>query len=208
MRHSKAERWITAESGGSLSPSRTRKLEAHLAACPGCRASRRRWEEIRAGAPVEIPPDTDAFWENSLTRLRTALEKPAEVPAIHPTPTRRVSGFYPWRTWAWGGGGALAAAAAVLLFILFSPPRPLGDAYAYSLGNPGVILDEGLAADETILAEFNESLQTDLVAYADSVPEDVVFLTADQILSLEDLTDEDVRAFLSEIALETGVEED
>lgn len=207
MRHKTAERWLSADLGGSLPPGRRRKLEAHLDLCPRCRSTRRAWENIRSRAAVEIPPDADVFWTEGLNRLRTALAKSVPVPVADKTLTRPVPGFFPWKRFAWGAGGMGVVAAAVLLFIVLAPGRPLEDSYAYALGNPGVSLEEEMAADEVSLEAFNESLQASLGDFLETVPADVVSLTADHTLSLEGLTDEDVLVFVREIALEVGQEE-
>jgi anti-sigma factor RsiW len=207
MRHKTAERWLSADLGGSLPDSRKAKLQAHLVSCPRCRATRKEWERIQAGAGVSLPSENDAFWADSLARLRTALEKPNAPAADVRNPARPVPGFFPWRNWAWGAGSAGALAAAALLFVLLLPTGPLEDVYALSLGDQRVFLEEGLAADEAVLADFDESLRTSLAESLEAVPDDVAFLTADHTLSLESLSDEDVEALMSEIALETGVGE-
>lgn len=207
MRHKTAERWLSADLGGSLPADRRAKLQAHLASCPRCRSTRKEWERIQAGAAVSLPSENDAFWADNLAGLRAALEKPgASAPDVR-NPARPVPGFFPWRAWAWGAGGAGALAAAALLFVLLSPARPLDDVYALSLGDQRIFLEEGLAADEAVLTDFNESLRASLAESMETVPDDVAFLTADHTLSLESLSDEDVEALISEIALETGVGE-
>jgi len=207
MRHKTAERWLSADLGGSLSAGRRAKLHAHLASCPRCRSTRKEWERIQAGSAVSLPSENDAFWADNLAGLRAALKKPGATAADVRNPARPVPGFFPWRAWALGAWGAGALAAAALLFFLLSPVRPLDDVYALSLGDQRVFLEEGLAADEAVLADFNESLRASLAESLETVPDDVAFLMTDHILSLESLSDEDVEALMNEIALETGVGE-
>jgi anti-sigma factor RsiW len=207
MRHKTAERWLSADLGGSLPAGRRAKLHAHLAACPKCRSTRKEWERIQVGAVVSLPSENDAFWAENLAGLRAALEKPGVPVADVRTLARPVPGFFPWRAWAWGAGGAGALAAAALLFVFLSPAGPLDDVYALSLGDQRIFLEEGLAADEAVLTDFNESLRASLAESLENVPDDVAFLTADHTLSLEGLSDEDVEMLMSEIALETGVGE-
>jgi len=207
MRHKTAERWLAADLGGSLPEGRRRRLEAHLAACPRCRSTRKEWAIVESRAKIEIPPEGDAFWRERWNSLRIALDAPAPEPERGRKPTSRVPGFFPWRTWAWGAGGAGVAAAAALLFVLLSPSRPLEEAYAYSLGDHGAFLEEGIAADEAVLADFNESLRDSLAESMETVPDDVTFLTADHTLALEGLSDEEIGAVVSEIGLETGAGE-
>lgn len=207
MRHKTAERWLSDERGGSLPAGRREKLAAHLASCPKCRETRKEWDRIQIGSAVALPPEKDAFWSDGLARLRASLDEPGRIPAGGEKSVRPVPGFFPWRTWAWGAGGAGIAAAGALLLILLSPAGPLEDAYALSFGDHRAFLEEGLASDEAVLSEFNESLRIGLADTLETVPGDVVNLTADLTLSLESFSDEDVQIFLNEIALETGVGE-
>lgn len=207
MKHKTAERWLAADLGGSLSAARRAKLEAHLASCAKCRETRKEWGAVQSRAAVSIPPEKDVFWADNLNRLRTALDQSAPVQAEDRKATRPVPGFFPWKTWAWGAGGAGLAAAAALLFVLLQADRPLSDVYALSFGDHRAFLEEGLASDETVLADFNESVRSGLTDSLELLPADIAFLTADHTLSLESLSDEDVLAFMNEIALEMGAGE-
>lgn len=207
MRHKTAKRWLSDEWGGSLSAGRRERLETHLASCPKCREIRQDWDRIQKGSALVLPSEKDAYWSDGLARLRASLDKSGRIPSGGEKSVRPVPGFFPWRTWAWGAGGAGLAAAGALLLILLSPAGPLEDAYALSFGDHRAFLEEGLASDEAVLSEFNESLRSGLAETLEAVPGDVVNLTADLILTLESFSDEDIQIFLNEIALETGVGE-
>jgi anti-sigma factor RsiW len=207
MRHNKAERWLAAELGGSLSAARRARLEAHLASCSRCRETRKEWEWVQTGSKISLPSEKDDLWADNLARIRTGLDQAPSGREAARKFSRPVPGFSPWKTWAWGAAGSGVLAAAALLFVLLSPARPLADAYALSFGDHRAFLEEGLASDQAVLAKFNDSLRADLADSLEAVPADVAYLTADNTLSLENLTDQDIRIFMEEIALETGVGE-
>ena len=202
MRHKTAERWISDDLDRALPFGRKAKLERHFSLCSTCRTYRAGLEKIQSGAALSLPVLPEDYWMGRLVALRAGLADPSLGQGISKAPAPRVPGFFPWRSWALAGGGSALAAAAVLFFLLL-PGRPLYDAYAYSLGNPWGAIEEHLT-DEAAILEFNQSLESSLSEPLTESASEVVLLTGDQAFLLENLSDEDIRLFNREIALEIG----
>jgi hypothetical protein len=203
MRHKTAERWISDDLDRALFSGRKAKLDRHLSLCSTCRTYRAGLEKIQSKAVLCFPVLPEDYWQARLAALRAGLADPSSRQGISKAPARRVPGFFPWRSWALAGGGSALAAAAVLFFLLL-PGRPLYDAYAYALGNPWGAIEDHLP-DEAAILEFNQSLESSLSEPLTESASEVVLLTGDQAFLLENLSDEDIRLFNREIALEIGI---
>jgi len=204
MRHKTAERWISDDLDRALSSGRKVKLESHLGACPSCRAYRTGLEKIQSRAALGSPALPEDYWKSRLAALRAGLTEPSSNRMERRSPSRHVPGFFPWKPWAWAGGGSALAAAAVLFFLLL-PGRPMYDAYAYSLGDPGGAIEEHLGTDETVIREFNLSLVSSLSEPLTEEATDVVSLLGEQAFVLENLSDEEIRLLNREIVREIGI---
>jgi hypothetical protein len=202
MRHKTAERWISDDLDRALSSGRKAKLERHLSVCSACRVYQTGLEKIQSRAAFGLPVLSQDYWQGRLTALRAGLADSSSGQGISKAPARHVTGFFPWKSWTLAAGGSALAAAAVLFFLLL-PGRPLYDAYAYALGNPWGAIEEHLA-DEAAILEFNQSLESSLSEPLTESASEVVLLTGEQAFLLENLSDEEIRLFNREIALEIG----
>jgi len=96
----KAQKWLSLELDGELSPSRKRALEAHLMSCAACRQVREEWGGLRDTFRArEVPAGltAEAAWADVRRAIRTAGETAPE------------------RAWWTPGMRWIAAAAAVLI---------------------------------------------------------------------------------------------
>jgi len=201
MRHKTALRWISDDLDRALPAERKRRLETHLAACSACRVYQNTQRKILAGAVIGKPSCSDEYWRERLVRLRNGLESTVPRPVATRNPARSIPGFFPWKSWIWGGS-LTALGVAVVLFFLWTPIRPLQDVYAYSIDDPWSVIDQQIGADESTVREFNDSLLASLAEPLDETLAEVVLLLDDQAQFLDNLSDEDIRLFNSEIARE------
>lgn len=74
MRCPRAEKLLSDDLGGALGPARKARLEAHLAACPACRAYRDGLARLRDAldAPLERPAE---YWAGFAKRLEARLDR-------------------------------------------------------------------------------------------------------------------------------------
>lgn len=99
----KAQRWISLEMDGELSPRRAAALRAHLETCAACRQVREGWAQVGAElrarkAPAASTPE--AAWADVRRAIRN--QAPAAEPAAE---------------WVFGAPLRWAAVAAVLLVL-------------------------------------------------------------------------------------------
>jgi hypothetical protein len=101
---------------GRLDAAERAEVEAHLGACPECRAEER-LERRLAAEVAAMPMDVEQSW----ARLRARLERPSAMPARRPTGRlaaawrglgRSLRGGPPWMGWA------MAAQALVMVLLL------------------------------------------------------------------------------------------
>jgi len=200
MRCKKSERMISDRLGGTLSGARARRLEAHLAGCPACRAALKRQERLQGAArTISAPVRPPEYWEQSLARLRARLEaeaaRPAPAPARLP---RRAFAFAPGPRWAWAGAASMLAVVAGLYLLVFrggAPIEPNPLAFEDSYGT----IAERIGEDVDLQKEIDSSLQTTLgehVAGVDSEVHNLIYRPAD---FLESLSDEEVQALSAEL---------
>jgi hypothetical protein len=121
MRCKQVQNWIGLESDGQLAPDRVPHLEAHLEACPGCRAYR---GDLQLGrrllGATDAAPAEGFEWRLQL-RLNNALKEAARE-AVAPWPTTAPN----WRRWfGTFGVSASLGLAAVLATAMFLVPGPL-----------------------------------------------------------------------------------
>ncbi|OGS04782.1 MAG: hypothetical protein A3G41_04015 [Elusimicrobia bacterium RIFCSPLOWO2_12_FULL_59_9] len=76
MHHDEFEEALYALFDGELGPEDRRRVESHLAGCPGCRRAHARWDQI-SKALFKLPPPRAS--ENFVERFMQRLDEPAEV---------------------------------------------------------------------------------------------------------------------------------
>jgi len=77
--------WLDRE----LCPVEQARVEAHLAACPGCRAAREEWQALHEclavyAPPPEAPATAEAFWQRLAAQLRPRAAQPDPAPLLTP----------------------------------------------------------------------------------------------------------------------------
>lgn len=121
MRCKQVQNWIGLESDGQLAPDKVPHLEAHLEACPGCRAYR---GDLSLGRRLLVATDAapaEGFEWRLQLRLNNALKEAARE-AVAPWPTTAPN----WRRWfGTFGVSASLGLAAVLATAIFLTPGPL-----------------------------------------------------------------------------------
>jgi len=194
MRCKTSERHLSDRLGGTLSPAKGRRLEAHLAGCPECRDVLRRQERLQVSARRAAPPDPGAaYWENSLARLRAKLEAlPAPVPVKAVAAPRRGSWFLFGPRWAWGSAATVLAAAAGLYLFVFRAALPVEMAPTALDDSYGTIA-ERIGEDTELQKDLETTLQSVLGEHAAGVDSEVHHLLYRPNDFLESLSDEEVQ---------------
>jgi anti-sigma factor RsiW len=135
------DEWLTDHVRGDLDPADRARVDAHLAACDDCRASRERFAALMAELAQTAPAPPPIHWGAYRAELRERLE-------------RRTSGSA-W-LWAWLARPLPALVAAGLVAVLVMTGLPAG------VRTPSA--PDPLALDNTILAS-----QLDMIARLDVV---------------------------------------
>jgi anti-sigma factor RsiW len=196
MRCATARKRLSDALDGVLPSDRKGRLEAHLRTCESCRIYREGLDRIQAGSrlPDERPRESWAAFEKSLGAKLAAAEagkRAVDVP------------FAARRRWAWAASAALVLA---------------GLAVWYALQRPGTALTETWAAYDDVLdplvqaADANPELagRVDrevraLIEDLTPVPDaEAAVLPAADPLFWMGLSDEDLRAIVTELEAETG----
>ncbi len=104
---------------GELVPDAKRRVEAHLAGCPACRARLESWRESDAALAGLAPARTEAQWEALAQRVDRAIDAEEAWEARLAETALAAGGARPRsapsRWWLWSSG---AAAAAVLVLLM------------------------------------------------------------------------------------------
>lgn len=141
-------RWLAAFGEGELPQAKRRRVEAHLARCPACRARmgeiERGLEAARTLGPVPVPAERRR-------RIERALGDPAAAQAAG----ARGGGTSPWRAPRWA---VVAAAAGLALAALWLGARSRGVELEAATTPPGRLETLALAAHAR-LASGEPSLQ-------------------------------------------------
>jgi anti-sigma factor RsiW len=185
MRCDKAERYISDGLDGVLEGARAKRLEAHLAACPSCRARKASLERLqtvaRTAAPATPNPERLA---RSLARLKAGIQEQA---ASKPFPYRHLG-----LRWIPAGAAATLLVAAAGLYLVFLRPAPAVDfvPYAYSEAGSGLVLS--LEGDEELAAAVDVAIGDALIENGASATLAGLPLEADAGRFIDSLTDEEV----------------
>jgi anti-sigma factor RsiW len=141
MRDVHVDEWLVDHVRGDLDPADRTRVDAHLAACAECRASRERFAGLMTELARTAPPAPPIHWGAYRAELRRRLERgPARDGAL-------------W-TWLVRPAPALVAAALVASLVIAGLPG----------GSRGPGSPDPLALDNTILAS-----QLDMIARLDVV---------------------------------------
>lgn len=92
MNCGKAQRWISLEMDGELSPRRLAALRAHLEGCPACRQVREDWVQVGAelrGRKAPAGPTAEAAWADVRRAIRNQV--PAAPEWVFGVPLRWVT---------------------------------------------------------------------------------------------------------------------
>jgi anti-sigma factor RsiW len=126
MKDVHVDEWLVDHVRGELAPADRARVDAHLAACADCRASRERFTALMTELAQTAPAPPPIHWGAYRAELRERLE-------------RRTSGS--GRLWAWLVRPMPALVAAGLVAVLVMAGLP-----------DGVRAPDPLALDNTILA--------------------------------------------------------
>lgn len=114
MRCRRVRKWLSDDLGGSLPTNRKDRMEAHLGACPACRAYREGLARIQAAA-FPAADRSREYWDGFERRLESKL-----APA-GPGRARVSAPGGPGRRWALAAAGFLAMAAVGTYFAVVRP---------------------------------------------------------------------------------------
>jgi len=195
MRCERAERWISDDLDGMLNVGRRKKLAAHLASCPDCRAYRRRLgilqDAARTASRADVPPE---YWPEALRRLEARI-------LAKPRPSRPFPVRIPAGRWAWAGAASLLAAAAAF-FLLLAPARVPEEVLPLAFEDQWGALGRQLGDDSELTRTLSASIQSALDESLREVHGDVVPFLDGNAWFLEALSDEEVRLVNVELAKE------
>jgi anti-sigma factor RsiW len=146
MKDVHVDEWLVDHVRGDLDPDDRARVDAHLAACTDCRASRERFTTLMTELARTAPAPPPIHWGAYRAELRERLE-------------RRISGTAggSGRLWAWLARPMPALVAAGLVGLLVMTGLP-----------GGVRAPDPLALDNTILAsQFDMLTRLDVVQQLD-----------------------------------------
>ena len=195
MRCGTARKRISDELDGTLAPGGRDRLEAHLRDCPACRSYRDGLGRIQAGADLRDvrPSGSWAAFERRLDAKLAGVE------------AGRASVGVPFafgRRWAWAAAAAVILAAAVW-FALLPPGTALPETWAAydDVLDPIVLAAE---ANPELAGRVDREVGA-LIEEATQVPDaDAAVLPAEDPLFWEGLSEDDLRAMVTELEDKTG----
>lgn len=82
MNCEKAQKWISLEMDGELSPRRMARLQAHLEMCPGCRQTRDEWTSVgirMRDRQIPVLKTPEAAWADVRRAIRSDEEERFEA---------------------------------------------------------------------------------------------------------------------------------
>lgn len=197
MRCATARKRLSDALDGALPPGGKRRLEAHLKTCPACRACREGLDRIQAGSRLAAgrSPESWAVFERNVDAKLAAAA----------AGRRRVNvPFAASRRWAWGAAAAMLLAVIAAWYGLLRPWSASTDVWAAA---DDVLEPLIFAADASPEAAGRVDLEVralidDLVQVPDT---DAAVLPAADPLFWEGLSDDDLRAIVTELEAESGL---
>jgi anti-sigma factor RsiW len=194
MRCGEAERRLSDDLDGALSPRRKARLEAHLSSCPDCRACRNGHVRLQAAAgdPADRSPEYWAAFERRLETKIGDIESGSDAAATSPA----------WRRWAFAALAVLALAAGIR-FALARKGTGAVEAWIPS-GDALVPLIEAAEADPGLEMDADRLIRASLGEFGGSPDADIAALSAADPLFWEGVSDDELRDIASELELENG----
>jgi len=196
MRCGEAERRLSDDLDGALSPRRKARLEAHLSSCPACRASRDGLARLQAAAgdPADRSPEYWAGFEGRLEAKISAIESGRDSAAPSPV----------WRRWAWAALAVSVLAAAGAWFTLARRAPVATEAWIPS-GDALIPLIEAAEGDPGLEQDVDRLVRASLEELGGSVDADAAVLSTADPLFWESVSDDELRAIASELEKESGL---
>jgi anti-sigma factor RsiW len=181
---------------GALPSGRKGRLDAHLRTCEACRAYREGLDRIQAGSrlPDDRPREAWAAFERNLDAKLAAAAAGGRAVGVP---------FAARRRWAWAAGAAMVLAALAAWHVLQRPGTAPTDVWAASddILDPLVLAAE---ADPEVAGQVDREFRA-LIEDMTPVPDtEAAVLSAADPLFWEGLSDEDLRAIVTELESETG----
>jgi anti-sigma factor RsiW len=197
MRCASARRRLSDAFDGALPSGRKGRLDAHLGSCEACRAYRDRLDRIQAGSGLAADRPRESW---------TAFEKNLDAGLAAAAAGKRAVGvpFAARRRWAWGAVGAVLVLAALAAWHgLQRPATALTDVWAATDDVLDPLLQAAEASPEAagLIDREVRALIEDLTPVPDT---EAAVLPAADPLFWEGLTDDDLRAIVTELESETG----
>jgi len=196
MRCGEAERRLSDDLDGALSPRRKARLEAHLSSCPACRAGRDGLVRLQAAAgdPADRSPEYWAGFEGRLEAKINAIESGRDAAA--PSPFRR--------KWAWAALAVSVLVAAGAWFTLVRRAPVATEAWVPS-GDALIPLIEAAEGDPGLEQDVDRLVRASLEELGGSVDADAAVLSTADPLFWESVSDDELRAIASELEKESGL---
>ncbi len=196
MRCVTARRRLSDEIDRALRPGRKSRLEAHLRACPACLAYGQRLSRIQAQGRLagERAPEKWAAFERSLE---------ARLDAVKPGGRHVLRPFAARPRWAW----AAAAAMALIAVAAWHAFRQSGGSGVETWAAYDDIVNPLMAAaeaDSDLAGRIDREVGAMIDEMAQAPDAEAVALPAADPLFWEGLSDDDLRAIISDLERETG----
>jgi len=197
MRCRTAQRRLSDELDGALDPGRRRRLEAHLRACPACRAYRGGLARLQAKVRPEAGRSAE-YWAGFEQRLETRLDREETG--------RRAVGrpFAARRRAAWAVAGLALAAVAVAWFGWLRPRPVLTADWPQDENALAPLLLEA-EADPELAGAVDGEIRASIAELVPAADADAAALAAADPLFWEGLTEEELGAIAAALERDNGM---
>jgi anti-sigma factor RsiW len=198
MRCRTAEKRLSDSLDRALSPRMRARLDAHLAKCPACRATRDTLLRLNeaAGPPAER---SEEYWAGFERRLEARLDQ-------EPAGRRAVGTPFPGRRrLAWAAAGFVLLAAVAAAWFAFLRPAPVLTAEWLPDADPLAPILLEAEADPEFERAVEGEIRVSLEALSPAPDADAAALSAADPLFWEALSDEELEAVVAGMERESGV---
>lgn len=185
---------------GELPPKRLARLEAHLRECDSCRTYRRSLELIGAEAAKETSPVPGReYW----TDFVSGLSRKIDALDVRRRSWSRAVPLLPGLRQALAAG--LVGLVALAAFVLLSRRSPLPEEFAYLHSEDSVTgVLEAAASDPELGAYLDLELRSSIENAAKMDAAGELFLTVDEPLFWESLSEEELAAIAADLERDNG----